>query len=566
MQIISKLILNALNYSKTYDFTGKYYVYGQNNRGKTSLVKVIDWMLGSKSIRIEEISGMKNINSIEMQLQVKQSQLFLKRDSKNLYYKYAANEEFVTTTRENYNNEIAVLYSFNEIKSVVEYNNVYEEKLTFRALTFLNFINENGLGDLTTIFTKAREPKYYVRVKNVMTAIFYSELISKIAKLSKEISDVKNKLHNLENKKMIVEVKRNQINRLLEELSLDSTGTLDQIRKDFLEFKTKFNRTSKNNINYDLAYLLKANLKLSEEIKIYEQSKIEAKKIQKENSKNMELYNFFKEIASQNEDYNEYLNDITIELSRLTKYNDFLSIKDYDKSLEVLKEKKCELEKMIEKLDNRLNMNSYEDTIKAINVLEHMFNELKSEDSFDEINELINLKNQKEKELIELKNKLYGIKFDDVNAYLNDYYRQLEKYSQLTSVKEDINKQGFRLFFDPLRISVKSYEIIDGKEVIYTPGSLARHTSWQICAYLATFKFVMSQKDHLPLFPVLIADSINQPYDAESFPVIHKFLREKCDELGIQLIHISSQEPSAMELNDGDFIDISSGLNPAYDS
>ena len=57
---------------------------------------------------------------------------------------------------------------------------IFDEKPTFRSFTFLNYIEEKGLGDLSVVFTKAKELKHQIRIRNIMDFFFNYENIEQI--------------------------------------------------------------------------------------------------------------------------------------------------------------------------------------------------------------------------------------------------------------------------------------------------------------------------------------------------------------------------------------------------
>lgn len=60
------------------------------------------------------------------------------------------------------------------------YNKVFDEHPSFRSFNFLNYIEEKGLGDLSTVFTKAKELKHNIRIRNIMNFFFNFENIEQI--------------------------------------------------------------------------------------------------------------------------------------------------------------------------------------------------------------------------------------------------------------------------------------------------------------------------------------------------------------------------------------------------
>ena len=73
-----------------------------------------------------------------------------------------------------------ILTSIHNNRFLEIYNKVFGEQPSFRSFNFLNYIEEKGLGDLSTVFTKAKELKHNIRIRNIMNFFFNFENIEQI--------------------------------------------------------------------------------------------------------------------------------------------------------------------------------------------------------------------------------------------------------------------------------------------------------------------------------------------------------------------------------------------------
>lgn len=100
-------------------------------------------------------------------------------------------------------------------------------------------IEEKGLGDLSVVFTKAKELKHQIRIRNIMDFFFNYENIEQI--YEKELSEISKDYQEF-NRSLF------QVKKLFKELHLTHTG---DFTKDYATF-LKFNQLS--NLQGSLPY------------------------------------------------------------------------------------------------------------------------------------------------------------------------------------------------------------------------------------------------------------------------------------------------------------------------
>lgn len=177
---IRKIILYRGIERKEYIFSDTSYVYGNNNVGKTALTKVIDYVLGSSELL--EHAGLDNIEAVGAYFVNEKTELWVKRTIRGeFYYKRTKESGLSLVSMEVYKDVICDLITDSpDDKAIKVYKKVFEEKPTYRSFTFLNFLDEIGQGDLGAIFTRGKEIKHLVRIRNIMDFFFNYENIEKL--------------------------------------------------------------------------------------------------------------------------------------------------------------------------------------------------------------------------------------------------------------------------------------------------------------------------------------------------------------------------------------------------
>ena len=177
---LESIIFNHGNESQSYKFSQHAFVYGKNTVGKTALTVVIDYILGG-SVSLS-YDGLDNIDSIEAYITNEQTELWIKRDcSDGYFYKRTLESEYSEVSLEVYKENLCLLMTQGSGDHYMDvYKRVFDEKPTYRSFTFLNFIEEKGLGDLSIVFTRGKEIRHQIRIRNIMTFFFNYENIEQI--------------------------------------------------------------------------------------------------------------------------------------------------------------------------------------------------------------------------------------------------------------------------------------------------------------------------------------------------------------------------------------------------
>ena len=138
-----------------FPFEDSVYIFGHNNVGKTLLLKAIDYVLGKSDMILGDIDGFENIYSFEAILLNQTRTLFVTRSKNNEYgYKYSEEDkDYLTVDFEMYKQEITSFLGCKYSKYFEEFKIYSGENLSFRAFSFINFLDEKGFGNLINIYS-----------------------------------------------------------------------------------------------------------------------------------------------------------------------------------------------------------------------------------------------------------------------------------------------------------------------------------------------------------------------------------------------------------------------------
>lgn len=542
--------------SQIYKFSSHAFVYGPNTVGKTALTKAIDYVLGSSDGLTYQ--GLDNIEGIEAHLTNGLTNLWIKRMvSGNYYYKRTPESQYSEVSSEVYKDNICLIITpTSNMRFVDVYSKVFDEKPTFRSFTFLNYIEEKGLGDLSVVFTKAKELKHQIRIRNIMDFFFNYENIEQIYEKELQLELAEKELSKIS--KDYQEFTRSlfQVKKLFKELHLAYTGEFTKDYATFLEFRNSYTRTAKSK-SKDLVYLSKASFSLAEEIKLYTFMKDQSSNMVDRKDRISRLLSILTSIVNAYPEYAEYTQAITSIIKEIEDEKVILSLTDYTKAIKDIEQEKQKLDFQIELLRSQATELTYEAAMKKVGLLEHIFTILSREINTDRLHELEVETNQLKKDIKNLKSNFDQSKVKKFNNRLTELY--LSSELNIKHLKEDLQENKFSLEFDPFRLCLFATHEEQNQLNHFLPGSMTRQTHLQMLTYLCMFEYL---KDNFPNFiylPILIIDSANQPMGIEVFREVYPTITQLADNIGIQTIFMSKDFLD--NISEDDLIDISVGLN-----
>lgn len=556
---IEKVILNGIDEIKfENDLT---FVYGRNNVGKSVLVKCIYFLLGEKSDEeIWKMQGMENVLFLECLIHVDNGFLYLKRSIEHtLFYKYDANDEYSLIDIDNYK-EIIQSYISSSSDLFLEYKDATKENLNYRGLVYLNFIDQYALGNITNIFPKASDYRFYKRIKRQMTFFFEYEKLVELNKLIARKSEIDSLMKKYNNNIAKIQFLKDAISKEYRLLSIPFSGDISVDKESFNLFKENSLDFKQGN-NKDLVYLLKVSSNLTSQIEIEKTFKNESELLSTRNKRVDLLLNLIKSTIGSNEKYVRYSKSIEKVLNENKTTQDTLSVKDYSLSLKKLISKKIEIDKMINELKSNLEDKDGLSVNKSINIIERYLTEIDETKDIADVNKLVDELNVLDKTIQEKKESIGSSISRELNSFISEKY--LNMPIELKFVEEDIKKDNFIMKYIPARVAISGWEDLKNENekhtVEYYPGSKARRACWQILTYIGIQKYIREHFSSFPLLPLLVIDGINEPFDKESFELVIKYFSSLCEQEKIQLIVTSTQKISCLGLRD-----ITEGLNSKH--
>lgn len=546
--------------TKEYLFTDNAYIYGHNNVGKTALTKVIDYALGS-SERLSH-AGLDNIDAVGAYLINNRTELWVKRALiGEYYYKRTTESEYTLISQDTYKEYISDLITDTpDDKAVKVYQKVFDENPTFRSFTFLNFVDEIGQGDLGAIFTRGKEIRHLVRIRNIMDFFFNYENIEKLYEKRTELDAVESELRQYNDQMNQYTHSVGRVHRLLTSLGLPYSDDMRENQRVFESFREDFSRKTARP-NDDLVYLTKASHSLAEELKLYTYLKNQSQEGGNRKARTERLLSTLYSIIAENNEYEEDVSTITGAIEEIKQDRLILSLADYDASIVKIEEQKKAVDARIAMLRSQAAELDYDKTLKLIALLEDHFKIINSTIDISRGALLAEQAKALRKEIKDIKNNYsqQGIK------YFNDRLTKMYLENDVTDVpylNDDRNEEQFSLAFDPFsQVLVAKHK--EGETVVsYTPGSMARHNHLQLLVYLCMLEYLHKNFGNFIYLPILIIDSADQAMEDTSFEEIYPSLVAIAKSVGIQMIFISKYKPESIEA--ADLIDITGGLNPFH--
>ena len=546
--------------TKEYLFTDNAYIYGHNNVGKTALTKVIDYALGS-SERLSH-AGLDNIDAVGAYLINDRTELWVKRALiGEYYYKRTTESEYTLISPDTYKEYISDLITDTpDDKAVKVYQKVFDENPTFRSFTFLNFVDEIGQGDLGAIFTRGKEIRHLVRIRNIMDFFFNYENIEKLYEKRTELDAVESELRQYNDQMNQYTHSVGRVHRLFTSLGLPYSDDMGENQRVFESFRDDFSRKTARP-NDDLVYLTKASHSLAEELKLYTYLKNQSQEAGNRKARTERLLSTLYSIIAENNEYEEDVSTITGAIEEIKQDRLILSLADYDASIVKIEEQKKAVDARIAMLRSQAAELDYDKTLKLIALLEDHFRIINSTVDISRGALLAEKAKVLRKEIKDIKNNYSQRGIKDFNDRLTKMYLEND-VTGVPYLNDDRNEEQFSLAFDPFsQVLVAKHK--EGEAVVsYTPGSMARHNHLQLLVYLCMLEYLHKNFGNFIYLPILIIDSADQAMEDTSFEEIYPSLVAIARSVGIQMIFISKYKPESIEA--ADLIDITGGLNPFH--
>lgn len=550
-----------------YSFEEENYFYANNNLGKTLLVTVLDYMLGSSSLNdVFDREGMSCIERIELNVETLNGLYIFLRTKDKQYYKLSDDSDYQPVDLDTYKNKINESLVPSSNQELIEYNGLYGEELSFRSLSFLNFIDEIGLGDIANVFTRQHQIKHIFRITSIFDFLFNYNTIKKKIEIEKKIEEKESLLNRLSRESSQYQSALTELEKVLSKYNFAFSADIDYLRKCIASIRISANDEKKTIQNGKLYELIKEIHNLSNEIKQQELLQEHSNSVLTRSKKAEEVLIDFKKLLSGSELQSEYIEEIETIFKNEAKSQSILLSKDYSETINNLKNKKKALEQELSLIEYESKLPTLEEKLAdaeiSANYLQTVINGKDNAVQIEALKESISQLKAALKGLAKRENAISS----EVNNAINEIYLS---YSNIKFVEDDKNINGFGIVFNYKTLSVCGKKFVKDIEKYYLPGSLAKMTSWQVCTYLALLKYIITKRN-VPVLPVLCIDGLYQPFDKSSdgYPELLRMIIESAHSCGVQVIITST------EYNDGlkqlldehkvNVVDLNKGFNGAY--
>ncbi|KRN57775.1 hypothetical protein [Carnobacterium divergens] len=562
----------------TYKFSnGINYFKGKNSSGKSEFYKFLDFMFGSSedisknrlyNDTIERASMLICVNGIKYSLT-------RTRDIDKNYLHYTAEEKFEIITLREYKNKLNSIFTKDDfmLKKIREFTN---ENLTFRTFTMFNFWGEKRQGLIQDFLDKCSDIKYSVKLSPLLNYIFNENLI-KISKLQKELLELNENIKVLEKQSARYSFVCEQINKSLKILDADIVynGKNSKKVQTVIEKIKLMQEMQRKNSSNNIVKLKVAFNKISEQIKVYENTISDVKQFEIEDQNRKILIGNLNELIEREHSFEylvEPLKSIIDELDTTISFNNYVI---NDKTIKELKKQRSNLKNEIQSNNSKFEMYSLEEKQKAMAIVE----EYLSTDIVFSDEKLSSMK----KKLIELKNTIKILQNEDdyrkinqLSQYITDLYLSAKDISSL--VDDDLKQNGFRIDYikrgNILQPKVEETkndgEYSENNFVNLYIGSMARHTLIQLCGYLGFMNLLLIENAY-PIIPVLIIDHVSKPFDETNSKAIGTVINkvyETIDKDDLQIFLFDDEDPETLAIVPDHFEnlvnDSKTGFNPFY--
>lgn len=567
MITINKIILyNNKNKEKEYNFKKNTIIIGTNSSGKTNFFKLIDYMLGSSDEDLLSTNSIEEINFAEIEIVKNGTSYFFKRSlnkKSDCFYKYDA--QYIPCNLDAYKQEINQLLSKNKNYNET-YSTVFNEDISYRIFSFLNKIDSQIKSISKSLFSTSH--KYIYRHRFLMNFIFNYSNIESIAKIIKEMEKLESKIDNIEKNKLYNEFIQTKLKEIYNILSVEykENNLLD--KKIINRINNYYNNISEYNFDDYTYYLAKLNA-IDNQLKEYNFIKQQLMFINNNYNDSINLLEQFNNII-KNSNYKEYTQDISNEIIKFKDkiaINNLLDIKEIVEQLN--KQRKDILNKM-KSINAPFTSKNFIDTAKNIELAKKYIDILNSNTETN--NDELKVK------IIKLKKEINRLEysFDDklLNEFNNDVTKTYLNLSRnISCVEKDIKIPNLMLDYEHIKnklMFMEKYPDNSNEKILlakhYDPGSDGRYVIIRVITHLCMFKFLNKHFSGLPVFPVLLIDSLDQAIDDKSInPFINDFIKI-ATENNIQTISFYKNKYNIKSNDDIEIINFSQeskgGFNP----
>lgn len=568
---IERLIMTSVGDEHyTYKFaSGINYFRGKNDSGKTEFYKFLDYMFGSSEMINEQPWFKDSLKKASIEMTYDEIQYVLTRtmypDVNYFCYKDEPSEQIINL--DEYKDKLNSIFTKNE-QLLRHIRNFTEENLTYRSFTMFNFLGETRQGVLNDFFDKCSRVEYSVKLNPILNFVFNNNL-ERIFELKKELEGLQKELEDLEQRSQRFDFICQHINLQLNKLNAKivyNGRNADDVKEVIKQIKDMEddNKPVKNKPISELAAMYNS---INEQIKIYENTIADGKRMEVESRNREALLTNLKQLIADKAEFQYLIQPLVELLDDLDKNISFSKYIISDNTIKELRNQRLLVKNEIANNDYRFRCFSITEKAKYIAIVEEYLG-IDIVYSEDELKEKRKRIRDIKEEIRILQNSDDTSKINALSKAITDLYVSTKEVSDV--VKEDTNKTGFRIqYYKRGNILQPMITTDEGDNNFYT-GSMARHTLIQLCGYLCFLDLLLSEQRY-PIIPIIVVDHISKPFDETNRNTIGVVFRNAYKEIGRQNLQTFIFDDEAYEslsilpdYYDDLVSDIKTGFNPFF--
>lgn len=561
----------------TYKFNeGINYFKGKNSSGKTEFYLFIDFMFGSSEEIIAKPWYRDSLSKATMIFEYNGNNFSMTRtrNSNQNYLHYIEEKNEETIDLREYRNKLNSIFAQDK-KVLQDIRNFTNEELTYRAFTMFNFLGEKGQGKIQDFLDKCSDIKYSVKLNPILNFIFNNNL-EQIHILQNKIEDLLQEIKELENEFQKYNFVVDQVNKNLQKLggNIWFTGKNSNVIVDYISSIVDMHDSKRTQKKRNISDLEVMYSNLSEQIKVYENNKADAKQFERDNENRRKLLTKLHALIDENEDFYYLVEPMQNLLNNVDNTILFSSYLINDNTVKELKSQREKIKTEIRRNDSRFKVYNLEDKSKAIALIkEYLSIEIVSNDN--KIKKKTSEIKKLREELKALQNSDDNRRIDEMSSFTTKLYYSAKDISSVVS--DDIQQKGFEIRYlkkgnilQPMILSGDSKSSNFEESVNFYIGSMARHTLIQLCGYLAFLKILLENNEY-PIIPILVIDHISKPFDAKNSSAIGQILSEAYKTIGkenLQIFIFDDEDSEVLDINQEYSKDLvteyKTGFNPFF--
>lgn len=262
-----------------------------------------------------------------------------------------------------------------------------QPKKILKTISIFNFLDEVNQGKINDFLTKCSSIKYAVHLTPILNYIFNNN-IDRIIELTASLNTLQAELKKSSSEHLLSRINKNlKILNITENFVGNNKSRICELLEQTKSSNTVDNKKTKQ--EQSISELRSILNSIEEQIKVYNNMKADASKIDVEMKNRTQLLQTLHQMIEENDNYSYLINPVTTLIEQLSKSISFQRLTIEDKTITELTKQKLKIISRIEDNTSRFEQYSLTDKEKALVFVESDLQEYKSSNN-DDINTIKN--------------------------------------------------------------------------------------------------------------------------------------------------------------------------------